>query len=121
MLSKSALDLYKVTNSADRGISFASDIKKGLSYEVAVIGGEGYKVADLDNKYNLEARLSKALTDDVTLSIGGGTGWRALAGDKKTPSNQDLDEVERQDFTVANINFKRKKDLILSFTVFRHS
>ncbi len=116
-MAKSILDEHKITNSADRGISLAKKLGDS-ELTVAVVGGEGYKVRDLDNRYNIEGRYTYNLTKKLSASIGGGSGYKALAGETKVFSQQDWDEVKQQDYTVANIAFVDKGNLVLSFTAY---
>jgi hypothetical protein len=117
-MEKSLLDSQGITNSADRGIGVMSKVGLNGEYHLAIVGGEGYKVRDLDGKYNIEGRYTLKFSDKLSTSVGGGTGWKALAGDSKVPSKQDWDYTSRVDYLVGNINYKVKNDLILSLTAY---
>ncbi len=117
---RSLLDLYGVTFSADRGIGAKGKLLGNDEYHVVIDGGSGFKVQDVDGKINLEGRYTYFLTEQINSSLGFGTGWAALKGLAFNPASaQDWAEVARVDFTAANINYKAKDALIVSFTTYR--
>ena len=95
--------LQKVSPFADRGVNFFWTVDKKWSYAFSVIGGEGPDVRNLDNRYNLETKVSYNFSQYIAASVGGGTGFKALAGDRVGESQQDWDEVARSDFSVISI------------------
>lgn len=119
-MAKSLLDLYGVTNSADRGIGIKSKVLGGSGeYYVVIDTGNGYKVQSVSNRYNLEGRYTHNLSDKLSVSVGGGTGWLALKGLTTMPSSlQDWAEVARVDYEVGNIAYKDKGNIILTATVY---
>ncbi len=110
VISSSLLSSQGITNPQDRGIGFEGNVFEGLEYAVAFVGGQGIYDVDKDNIINTEARLTYALTKEVKLSVGGGSGSRAV--DYGVPDYYSYTAR----YGVGNIHYK-SKTYVLSYTV----
>jgi len=78
VISRSLLADQGITNSQDRGFGLESKINDKLDYAVSFTSGQGIFGPEIDKITTTEYRLSYALTDAVKLSLGGGSGAKAI-------------------------------------------